>query len=264
MAEQIRSCSVCGNKTSTLYALPKNEELRTKWLEFIFGAPPDFYNASLVVCCDHFHESDFTNYGAYSRGFSSRLILKPGVLPSLRSTTTDSQTRKSQTLVTPHSLPRRIHTCTQTDTPSRTCRATQLSMSTLGHRFRSKGTQTDSLVATTTIATSTLDAPWAPANSAPLRTVYPRPAKRPRVYEEEEDEEEKEEDKEEEKEEEKKEEEKEYKEEEKEYKEEYKEECKEEYKEDKEECKEECKEEYEEEDECHTITIKLEPYDFHL
>ena len=35
------------------------------------------------------------------------------------------------------------------------------------------------------IATSTLDAPWGPATSMPIKHVHPRPAKRPRVVEEE-------------------------------------------------------------------------------
>ncbi|XP_049324303.1 uncharacterized protein LOC111195039 isoform X2 [Astyanax mexicanus] len=91
----------------------------------------------------------------------------------------------SQTLVTPI-----IHTSTQTDPPSLLCRATQLSRGTLGPDFRSKGTQTESFITSTSIATSTLDAPWGPVHSTPIKSVVPRAAKRPWVDEEEEEDEE--------------------------------------------------------------------------
>ncbi|KAG9266257.1 hypothetical protein AMEX_G20781 [Astyanax mexicanus] len=74
------------------------------------------------------------------------LILKPGSVPSRRSTTS-SQPSTSQTLVTPI-----IHTSTQTDPPSLLCRATQLSRGTLGPHFRSKGTQTESFITTQSIS----------------------------------------------------------------------------------------------------------------
>ncbi|XP_049325598.1 uncharacterized protein LOC125785662 isoform X2 [Astyanax mexicanus] len=102
------------------------------------------------------------------------LILKPGSVPSRRSTTS-SQPSTSQTLVTPI-----IHTSTQTDPPSLLCRATQLS----------RGTQTESFITSTSIATSTLDAPWGPVHSTPIKSVVPRAAKRPWVDEEEEEDEE--------------------------------------------------------------------------
>ncbi|XP_041960716.1 uncharacterized protein LOC121719306 [Alosa sapidissima] len=179
-AEHICACFICGNKTSTLHFLPKKEESRTKWLEFIFGTPPAKYSPNLVLCSNHFDHSDFYNFGAYSSGFASKLLLKPGSVPSQRSSTS-TQGSTSQTLGTTP-----IHTSTQTDPPSCACRATQLSMGTLGHHVRSKGTQTESFMRTASIATSTSDATWGPATSTPIKAVHPRPAKRPRVDEEEE------------------------------------------------------------------------------
>ena len=87
MAEQVCACFICGNKTSTLHVLPKKEELRKKWLEFIFGTPPAKYHAKLDLCSDQFDQSDFSNFGAYSSGFASRLSLKPDSVPWQRSTT---------------------------------------------------------------------------------------------------------------------------------------------------------------------------------
>uniref|UniRef100_A0A1A7W8Q9 THAP-type domain-containing protein n=2 Tax=Iconisemion striatum TaxID=60296 RepID=A0A1A7W8Q9_9TELE len=100
MAERIRTCIICGNNSSTLHVLPNKKEQRKRWLEFIFGRAPVYYSAWLVVCSDHFEPSDFTNYGAYSSGFVSKLSLKPGSVPSRRSTTS-SQANTSHTLMPP-------------------------------------------------------------------------------------------------------------------------------------------------------------------
>lgn len=85
MAETHRACYLCGNKASPMHALPKNEEQRNKWLEFIFGTLPVKYTATLALCCDHFNLSDFMNLGAYKSGFALRLFLNPGSVPSRRS-----------------------------------------------------------------------------------------------------------------------------------------------------------------------------------
>ena len=84
-AEHNRDCVICGNNTPSLHLLPKKEELRTKWLEFIFGTPPANYSPNLVLCSSHFKHSDFHNLGAYSSGFAAKLLLKPGSVPSQRS-----------------------------------------------------------------------------------------------------------------------------------------------------------------------------------
>uniref|UniRef100_A0A1A8M030 THAP domain-containing protein 1 n=1 Tax=Nothobranchius pienaari TaxID=704102 RepID=A0A1A8M030_9TELE len=161
MAERFRACVICGHNSSTLHILPKKEELRKRWLDFIYGNPPPYYNSHLVICSKHFEQSDFTNYGAYSSGFASKLSLKPGSVPSRRSTTS-SQPSTSETSLPP------VHTSTQTDPPSRSCRATQLSM----------GTQTESTM------TGAGDAPWGPG----IGCVHPRPCEIARSDEEEEDE----------------------------------------------------------------------------
>ncbi|XP_060789628.1 nidogen-2 isoform X2 [Neoarius graeffei] len=95
MSEQVRACAICGSNTSTLHVLPKIEEVKKKWLEFIFGTPPAKYNATLVLCSDHFNHSDFSNFGAFSSGFALRLFLIPGSVPPRRSTTSSQATNTS-------------------------------------------------------------------------------------------------------------------------------------------------------------------------
>lgn len=32
----------------------------------VFGTPPEMYNAMLVLCSNHFDQSDFSNFSTYS------------------------------------------------------------------------------------------------------------------------------------------------------------------------------------------------------
>ncbi|XP_063066590.1 uncharacterized protein LOC134458292 [Engraulis encrasicolus] len=188
MAEHTRSCAICGTKASTsMHFLPKKEDDRKKWLEFIYGtSQPAKYNKTLVLCSTHFQDSDFTNMGEYSRGFATRLILRPGSIPSRR-TGTSPQASTSQVLRPPFT-----HVATQTDRPRRSTRTTQVSMRTLGPHMRSKEVQFDCDIDTKKCESKgvgTSDAPWGPPSSTPIRPVQHRPSKRPRVEEEEEEEE---------------------------------------------------------------------------
>uniref|UniRef100_A0A672Z682 THAP-type domain-containing protein n=1 Tax=Sphaeramia orbicularis TaxID=375764 RepID=A0A672Z682_9TELE len=87
MAERQHSCTLCSNRTSTMHMLPKNPEFQIKWLQFIFGTMPQHYNSKLTFCSSHFEESDFFNFGEFSRGFTIKLLLKPGAVPLRQSTT---------------------------------------------------------------------------------------------------------------------------------------------------------------------------------
>ncbi|XP_063055957.1 uncharacterized protein LOC134449779 [Engraulis encrasicolus] len=204
MAEQARSCFMCGGKTTSMFHLPKDEDLKKKWLEFIFGSIPTSYPKSLVVCANHFQDSDFANLGAYNSGYASKLVMKPGSSPSVRSTTTSQA--GSSTAQASLSRPS-YHASTQTEPPPppprRPTRCTQLSEGTLHIRhYRSKETQchfsdTKKSVQTNTdapsLGPSTSTPSLGPSTSTPSTTPIksgPRPNKRPRLEEEEEEEEE--------------------------------------------------------------------------
>ncbi|KAL2087073.1 hypothetical protein ACEWY4_018132 [Coilia grayii] len=169
MAERIRACVICGSKTSTLYTLPRNEDLKKKWLEFIFGIPPAKYSPAIAVCSDHFNHSDFSNVGAYSSGFCSRLVLKPGSVPSRRSTTS------TQAASAPEQHVRIQHVACQTDPPKSTSVGTQLSMKTLKPHFRSTGTQASVLCSDVCVSTESRVIKRFPFDP------YKRPCKRPRL-----------------------------------------------------------------------------------
>ncbi|KAM4527780.1 uncharacterized protein PAE49_024480 isoform 2-T3 [Odontesthes bonariensis] len=183
MAEHTRSCGICGNKASSMHMLPKNEDDRKRWLEFIYGRSQlAKYNKTLVLCSTHFLDSDFTNLGEYSRGFATKLFLRPGSVPSQR-TGPSPQASTSQALLT---LPLN-HVATQTDPPRCSTRTTQVSMGTLGPHMRSKGVQFDCVRDTKMYESrrvGTSDAPWGSQSSTPIRPVHHRPSKRPRLEEE--------------------------------------------------------------------------------
>uniref|UniRef100_A0A8C6V786 THAP-type domain-containing protein n=1 Tax=Neogobius melanostomus TaxID=47308 RepID=A0A8C6V786_9GOBI len=69
----------------TLCSLPKNETLRQKWLDFIFGnVPPP--KKICFVCARHFTEDSFLNKHLFDSGLLKRLLLKHDAIPSLKST----------------------------------------------------------------------------------------------------------------------------------------------------------------------------------
>lgn len=65
-----------------MHLLPKNAEVREKWLQAIFGDIPEYYNRNMALCSSHFEEDDFANLREFNWGFATRLKLKRGAVPS--------------------------------------------------------------------------------------------------------------------------------------------------------------------------------------
>lgn len=84
MAERLRTCELCSNKIGQLHMLPKDPQVKTEWLKFIFGAVPEKHSSKLSVCTLHFDENDYTNFGQFHSGFAAKLHLKPDAVPSSR------------------------------------------------------------------------------------------------------------------------------------------------------------------------------------
>ncbi len=80
----------CTNEHRSLHTLPPSELLRTRWLNFIFkGTIPEKIAKVKHVCANHFTPDCLTNKGQFNAGFSQRLILKEGSIPTLRPRTSD-------------------------------------------------------------------------------------------------------------------------------------------------------------------------------
>ncbi|XP_028988137.1 zinc finger protein 354C-like [Betta splendens] len=134
-----RKCTVlgCSNPSKSLFTLPKDQHLRTLWLDFIYdGAAPATTPVYLYVCALHFTPDCFKNEGAFTAGFVSRLLLKKGVVPTVRHPlAADQYDEKSLR------LSKRQDAACQTEMPVRSV-GTQLSRRTLDPHVRSKSTQT--------------------------------------------------------------------------------------------------------------------------
>ncbi|KAF4115525.1 hypothetical protein G5714_003014 [Onychostoma macrolepis] len=125
----------CPIEHRSLHRLPSSEPLRTLWLKFIFqGNVPENVGKFLYVCTNHFTPDCLTNQGQFNAGFSQRLLLKEGSIPTIPA-------RKSDKVSTHEDLARVHHVACQTDPPKLCTVATQLSITTLRPHFRSTGVQ---------------------------------------------------------------------------------------------------------------------------
>ncbi|XP_054452368.1 uncharacterized protein LOC129089057 [Anoplopoma fimbria] len=198
-----RRCVLLCEVKCPLYGLPKEEDVRNEWVEFIFKPVPVQYNANLLLCSRHFTEDCFENWAQYTTGFSKRLLLKEGSVPSLLGPRSGSGSQPRTSQRDPDTLPlpfvaRLQSTGTQTDPPptasvgTMTSKkmvsvATQLSWGTLrSNRRRSKAIQVKMSCVSVGTETTTL-------SSTSVTDQGFRPSKRPRVEVEEEEEEEEEE-----------------------------------------------------------------------
>ncbi|XP_078109485.1 uncharacterized protein LOC144519870 isoform X4 [Sander vitreus] len=76
---------------SPLFHLPKDDELKSQWLQFIFNTTPQDYNPNLMLCSVHFTDDCFLNRPQFNLGFSKRLLLKDRAVPTLSGHPGDSE-----------------------------------------------------------------------------------------------------------------------------------------------------------------------------
>ncbi|XP_078109487.1 uncharacterized protein LOC144519870 isoform X6 [Sander vitreus] len=195
---------------SPLFHLPKDDELKSQWLQFIFNTTPQDYNPNLMLCSVHFTDDCFLNRPQFNLGFSKRLLLKDRAVPTLSGHPGDSEPQPEYvkaecaselglneggsipTVQDPSVKPKpgtadsscRIlppvrHVGSQTDPPKIKSVGTQLSMQTLQNPFRSKAIQVKMPSRDCGVCTDTfpLDSPLLLLQP----TLVKRPSKRPRL-----------------------------------------------------------------------------------
>ncbi|XP_031419109.2 zinc finger and SCAN domain-containing protein 2-like isoform X2 [Clupea harengus] len=77
-----RRCVLRCEGKSPLYALPKVEQQRSQWLNFVFTNVPSTV-PNILLCVRHFTEDCFKNRAQFDAGFSQLLLLKDGAIPTL-------------------------------------------------------------------------------------------------------------------------------------------------------------------------------------
>ena len=89
------TCSVvgCTDTHVSLHRLPTKEDIRAKWLNFIFqGNVPASVSKRVFVCANHFTLNCFGNQGQYKAGLATRLFLTDGSIPTVCGNATDEIT----------------------------------------------------------------------------------------------------------------------------------------------------------------------------
>jgi hypothetical protein len=82
-------CAVPGcGQTKPLNKLPKDPDVREKWMQFIFCGRPSHGSVNLSVCSVHFKDDCFENKSQYDAGFARKLLLKDKSVPTILGTTT--------------------------------------------------------------------------------------------------------------------------------------------------------------------------------
>ena len=86
--------SIMSRRPFVLFSLPKNEDQKNQWLKFIFTTIPEQFNKFLLLCSQHFTDDCFSNLGENKVGFSKRLAIKEGSLPTLFRPTSISESQR--------------------------------------------------------------------------------------------------------------------------------------------------------------------------
>ncbi|XP_012707487.2 uncharacterized protein LOC105917276 isoform X2 [Fundulus heteroclitus] len=179
MAQMRRRCILNCDGETTLYALPRGDEEKEQWLRFLFNTVPTQYNPRLLLCAAHFTQDSFLNWAQFYCGYSKRLLLKDGAVPTLQNLQLNSggfEYRVKPKYPVPSAV---NHVASQTDLPSielpgtRTV-STQLNKESISN-LRSTDTQVRVRSRDCGVCTETL-----PLDS-PLLLPDARPEKRPRL-----------------------------------------------------------------------------------
>lgn len=78
-----RKCFFNCEKKLPLFGLPKDDGTRRLWIQFAFPDLPPQHNTNINLCALHFTDESFVNRAQYNAGFSARLLLKEGAVPTL-------------------------------------------------------------------------------------------------------------------------------------------------------------------------------------
>ncbi|XP_067298892.1 piggyBac transposable element-derived protein 4-like isoform X2 [Pseudorasbora parva] len=86
----------CESKTHS-FGLPKTDGIRNQWLQFMYNAVPDQYSPKVRLCAAHFTKDCFLNLGEYNAGYTQRLLLKHGAVPTLVRQSFSSESKRQKT-----------------------------------------------------------------------------------------------------------------------------------------------------------------------
>lgn len=105
-------CNNTNDNNVSLHQFPNDAVIARKWITFVNVKREDegWVPGTGHICSDHFRPDDYENYGAYLRGYTSKLILKKGSVPSVQPIPTDEQLTKAR------QLSKKLHKASSTTT----------------------------------------------------------------------------------------------------------------------------------------------------
>ncbi|RUA04238.1 MAG: hypothetical protein DSY43_06795 [Gammaproteobacteria bacterium] len=105
----------------SLHKFPRDDHLCLKWNQFVLRKrdPKSWTPGHGHICSGHFTPSDYESYAAKLAGFTSRLVLKKGAIPSIQPIPTPEQLQKARKITSGTRSPAlSTSTCTYTSTTS--------------------------------------------------------------------------------------------------------------------------------------------------
>ncbi|CAK8694889.1 unnamed protein product [Clavelina lepadiformis] len=74
-------------KHTSMFSFPKEDSVKQQWVSFVKASNPHWASKTghkqSTICSQHFQYDDFANYQMFRMGFSSKLLLKKGAVPSI-------------------------------------------------------------------------------------------------------------------------------------------------------------------------------------
>ena len=91
-------CNKTNEDNVSLHQFPRDPSLCQKWNKFVLAKRDGkaWTPGTGHICSDHFLANDYEGYGAKLAGFSSKLVLKKGAVPSIQATPTPEQLQKAR------------------------------------------------------------------------------------------------------------------------------------------------------------------------
>ncbi|KAJ8265577.1 hypothetical protein COCON_G00146760 [Conger conger] len=86
MSKAHMTCAVAGCTAAhvSMHTLPRDTALRQEWVNFIFSNKvPEYVSQHLRLCTAHFSPYCIENQARYNAGFASKLVLRPGAVPTV-------------------------------------------------------------------------------------------------------------------------------------------------------------------------------------
>lgn len=119
-------CNKTNEDNVSLHQFPKDPSLRRQWIAFVLAKRDDktWTPGTGHICSSHFTKDDYEDFGSKLAGFSSKLVLRKGRVPTVQPIPTPEQLQEARNTLSnlsrkrKHPLYKLTTTATSTETSS--------------------------------------------------------------------------------------------------------------------------------------------------